>query len=62
MNAEESGKIIEESSVEQDGKKVLPCAKAFRLSGRHGIPLKDIGAYCTRNGIKIIGCQLGCFK
>ncbi len=61
MNAEEYGKIIEESSIEQNGRKVLPCAKAFDLSGRYGIPRKDIGAYCTDNGIKIIMCQLGCF-
>jgi len=62
MNADEYGKIIEESSLERDGGKVLPCAKAFDLSRRYGIPLKNIGIYCTDNGIKIIMCQLGCFK
>ena len=62
MDTEEYGKIIEESSIEQDDRKALPCAKAFDLSGRYGIPLKDIGAYCTRNGIRISRCQLGCFK
>ena len=62
MDTEDFGKIIEESSIEQDGRKVMPCAKAFNLSDRYGIPLKDIGAYCTRNGIRISMCQLGCFK
>ncbi len=62
MNAEEYGKIIEESSIERDGRRILPCAKAFDLSDRYSIPLKDIGAYCTDNGIRISNCQLGCFE
>ena len=62
MNIEEFGKIIEESSIEQDGRKSLPCAKAFELSERYSIPLKDIGAYCSDNGIRISMCQLGCFE
>ncbi len=61
MNAEEYGKIIEESAVEKDGKKMMPCVRAFELSERSGISLKDIGEYCTTSGIKIVGCQLGCF-
>ena len=62
MNAEEYGKMIEEAAADRDGRKVLPCAVAFQLAGEHGIPLKAIGAYCTGNGIKIVGCQLGCFE
>jgi hypothetical protein len=62
MNSEEYGKIIEESSMERDGRKVLPCAKAFELSEKYGIALKDIGEWCTENGIKISSCQLGCFE
>jgi hypothetical protein len=62
MNADEYGKIIEESSLERDGEKVLPCALAFELSEKHSLPLKDIGTWCTDNGIKIIRCQLGCFE
>ena len=62
MNADEYGKIIEESSIDKDGRKVLPCAKAFALSEKFGISLKDIGKYCTESGIKISRCQLGCFE
>ena len=62
MNADEYGRIIEESSIDKDGRKTLPCAKAFELSEKYGIPLKDIGAWCTDNGIKISRCQLGCFE
>ena len=62
MNADEYGKIIEESSIETDGRKMLPCAKAFELSDKYSIPLKDIGSYCSDNGIRISMCQLGCFE
>ncbi len=61
MNADEYGKIIVEASIDKDGRKVMYCAKAFELSEKFGISLKDIGEYCTGNGIKISGCQLGCF-
>jgi hypothetical protein len=62
MNAEDYGKTIEAAAIDRDGKKVLPCAVAFQLAGDHGVPLKDIGTYCTDAGIKIVGCQLGCFE
>jgi len=62
MKAEEYGKIIEESSIKRDGRKVMPCAMAFEISGRYGIPLKEIGAWCDENDIRIVRCQLGCFE
>lgn len=62
MNADETGRLIEESSIEKDGRKILLCVKAFELSEKSGISLKDIGEYCTGNGIRISGCQLGCFE
>ena len=62
MNTDEYGKIIEEAVIDRDGRKVMLCAKAFELSERFKISLKDIGAYCTEKGIKISGCQLGCFE
>lgn len=61
MNVDEYGKVIEESSFDKDGRKALLCAKAFELSEKYGISLKDIGEYCSENGIKLSGCQLGCF-
>ena len=61
MNAEEYGRIIMESSIDKDGRKMLPCAKAFELSEKYGVSLKEIGAFCTENRIRISGCQLGCF-
>ncbi|MCK4548623.1 MAG: hypothetical protein KAU49_00590 [Candidatus Krumholzibacteria bacterium] len=62
MNVDEYGKIIEESSIDKDGRKMLLCAKAFELSEKFGISLKDIGQYCSDNGIRISMCQLGCFE
>jgi len=62
MNADEYGRIIEGSVIDKDGRKMLPCAKAFDLSEKFGIPLKDIGTYCSDNGIRISRCQLGCFE
>ena len=62
MNADEYGKIIEESAIDRDGRKMLLCAKAFDLSKKFGISLKDIGTYCSDNGIRISSCQLGCFE
>ena len=61
MNVEEYGKIIDESAIDNEGRLELPCAKAFEISERFGIALKDIGAYCTAGKIKITRCQLGCF-
>jgi len=44
------------------GRKTLACARAFRLVKENHISLKVIGAICNKNGIKIVSCQLGCFK
>jgi len=39
----------------------LPCAAAFKISGRHGVSARKIGDMANRLNIKISGCQLGCF-
>jgi hypothetical protein len=39
----------------------LPCPAAHALGRGLGVPLKDIGDAATMLGIKITGCQLGCF-
>lgn len=62
MEKEEIKKTIEKAAVEIDGKKRLSCAKAFKLSEEHGIPLKVIGECCNETSIKIHACQLGCFQ
>jgi hypothetical protein len=62
MNPDELGKIINETSFEVDGKRKLPCAKAFELSRKYSITLREIGKYCNENDIRISACQLGCFE
>jgi len=61
MDREEVKKIVSEAAVEIDGKKKLACPKAFELSRKYSISLKEIGDCCNENDIKLFGCQLGCF-
>ena len=39
----------------------LPCAVAFKISGKHGVSTRKVGDTANRLNIKISGCQLGCF-
>jgi hypothetical protein len=58
----ENEKLINSASNMRDGKKVLSCTQAVKLSKEHNISLKEIGETCNQQGIKIIDCQLGCFE
>jgi len=51
-------KVFAEAGITQ----AITCPQAFDLSKKHGIPMADIGKFCNTSGIKIHGCQLGCFK
>lgn len=46
---------------EIDGKKRLPCGRAFQIAREKGLSLKDLGDFCEEQGIRISSCQLGCF-
>jgi len=59
---DEQKELVLAETTERDGKKVLACAAAFRLAAQHDLLLREIGAVCEQNGVKIVGCQLGCFK
>jgi hypothetical protein len=50
-------KAFDESGVKTE----LPCAKAFQISEKYGIPKMDIAKYCNTHKVKIRKCQLGCF-
>lgn len=39
----------------------LPCATAWRLADRFGIPRMQLGWVVEQLGIKIVACQLGAF-
>jgi hypothetical protein len=58
----EKEKLIVDAAAPRGEKKILSCADAFKLSKEHDISLKDIGDACNEFGIKIIDCELGCFK
>ncbi len=60
MNKNE--KIINDAAVQREGKKVLTCSQAVKISKEHDISLKEIGDTCNDLSIKIIDCQLGCFE
>jgi len=55
-------KALTEAAVERDGRLTLPCGAAFQIAEELGAGLGDIGEICNDLKIKIVRCQLGCFK
>ena len=43
----------------RDGR--LPCAAVFRIAAAEGAAVAEAGRAVQRLGIKVTGCQLGCF-
>ncbi len=62
MDNENIKQLINDAIIEKEGKRKLPCAKAFTLVANNAITLKEIAEFCNANNIKISSCQLGCFK
>jgi hypothetical protein len=58
MNEEKIKKAFEGAGIDR----TITCPLAFMIAAQLKIPKMDIAAYCNANGIKIRGCQLGCFK
>jgi hypothetical protein len=55
-------RVTEEAREREDGRKVLACGRAFRVAKECGVPVKVIGDICAEKNVKIIACQLGCFR
>jgi hypothetical protein len=53
---------IEQAFRAEGIQKSITCEAAFSIAGKYQIHKKDIADYCNSHGIKIRGCQLGCFK
>jgi len=53
--------IIAETST-ANGRRALACARAFALAERVGCSVGEIGRMCEELNVKIVSCQLGCFK
>lgn len=45
-----------------DGTPTLRCADAFALAREFSLGVHSIGDLCNEEGIKIVDCQLGCFR
>ncbi|MFA5331726.1 MAG: hypothetical protein WC342_05060 [Methanoregula sp.] len=59
---QEKKQKIEHMFAEEGITNAITCSRAFDLSGKYGIPMEEIGKFCNTRGIKIHGCQLGCFR
>ena len=53
---------VKKATAERDGRMTLRCADAFKLAEQFGTAPGTIGRICNENRIKIVQCQLGCFK
>ena len=53
---------IEQAFKAEGIEKSVTCPQAFSIAGKFHIHKKDIAEYCNTHGIKIRGCQLGCFR
>lgn len=53
--------MIKDRIKEIDGKQKLSCIDAFEVAEKFNISKKEVGTICNNEGIKIYGCQLGCF-
>ena len=63
MHAEEALlEAVNTLAVEREGRRTLRCADAFKLAETLGVELPAITRVCNAHRIKIVQCQLGCFK
>ena len=58
MTDEKITEAIKAAGITQE----ITCPQAFAIAEKAKVSKSDVGAYCTKNRIKIRGCQLGCFK
>ena len=54
-------RLIELLRTKAGDEKRLPCAVAFKVAHDMDVPVAEVGRTCNELGIKIVGCQLGCF-
>ena len=58
MDADKIAQAFKSAGIEKN----ISCPEAFSIAEKYQISKKAISEYCNANGIKIRGCQLGCFK
>jgi hypothetical protein len=59
---QEKKQKIEQAFAAEGLTTAITCVQAFDVAGKYGISVEEIGKFCNNRGIKIRGCQLGCFK
>ena len=55
-------KSIEQALKDAGIEESITCPQAFAIAEKAKVSRSAVGEYCTKNRIKIRGCQLGCFK
>ncbi len=58
----EKERVLEEDLRASLVDEKLLCPVAFKLAEKHGVSPRIFGDMANRLGIKIAGCQLGCFS
>jgi hypothetical protein len=57
---EKEKELRERILFEAEGLK-LSCSKAFNIASEVKVPVAEVGKVCNEIGVKVVGCQLGCF-
>lgn len=60
MEQEKANELKERILFEAQAQK-LPCKQAFAIASEVGCPYSEVGKTSNEMGVKIVGCQLGCF-
>jgi hypothetical protein len=58
MDEDTIRKAFDEMGIENE----IQCPQAEAMAAKYNIPKREIGEYCDAHGVKIRGCQLGCFR
>ena len=53
---------VKAAASDGDGRTVLRCSDAFKLAEEHAVEVGVIGQICNEINVRIVQCQLGCFK
>ncbi len=61
MTAGNIPRLIETLKARSGDEKRLACTAAFKIARDLDVPTAEVGRTCNELGIKIVGCQLGCF-
>jgi len=61
MTGDVEQSVLDAVRTAAGGEERLACARAFALAEELGVRPADVGRACNELGVKIVGCQLGCF-